>query len=283
MNASPSVGVVIPTYERVEQTVRAVASVCAQTVSPEDVVVVDDGSHPTTVEALTAQLRAFPARLIAAPRSAHPGRVRNLGVAELRTDWVAFLDSDDMWHPQKLARQLELGAEAGAGAVCSNARRTVDGRAEGDVVAGLPATLTLRELLSRNMVVNSTVLLRRDVLDDVGGVASSYLVRGCEDYATWLRVASRHQWAAVREPLVDYADDPSTSIRGAEEFAVHPGQRAAWLDYVIWRRETGEPLRLAERLLSGVLRRALIFDTCGGMATTGHARAAITSAVNRRA
>lgn len=257
MSRTESVGVVIPTYERASETLRAVASVLEQTHPAARVVVADDGSSRATVEELAAGLDGGPAELVPAPRSGHPGRVRNAGLERLDTDWVAFLDSDDTWHPDKLARQMEAVAD-GAVAVCTNARRIVDGEPSGTVLAELPAQLSLRDLVRENKVINSSVLIRKYVLDGVGGIASSYLVRGCEDYATWLRVATRHRWLALDEPLVDYTDEPSVSIRGGEEFAVHPGQQAAWLDYIMWRRESGRPLVLAERVVKSVLRRAII-------------------------
>lgn len=261
MSSRETVGVVIPTYERVEETLRAVKSVLAQSLSPTQVVVADDGSSPSSIERLSAGLAGTGVELVAAPRSGHPGRVRNAGLERLRTGWVAFLDSDDTWHVDKLKRQLALAMAVGHVAVCTNARRIVAGQPDGTVLQSMPSTMGLPALLRENKVINSSVLIRRDVLDDVGRVASSYLVRGCEDYATWLRVASRHQWAALDEPLVDYVDEPAVSIRGSEEFAAHPGQVAAWLDFVMWRRATGAPLRIPEKVLTAVLRRSLLIST----------------------
>lgn len=275
MTVASQVGVVIPTYERVAETVRAVQSVLAQTVRPGRIVVADDGSDPVTLDRLRAALEHQPVQLVAAVRTGHPGRTRNAGLAMLDTEWVAFLDSDDTWHPSKLERQL---AVAGDGvAVCTNARRLIGGSPDGTVLGRLPNRITLRHLLNENKVINSSVLIRRRVLEEVGQVASSYLVRGCEDYATWLRVATRHAWIALDEPLVDYLDEPAVSVRGSEEFSVHPGQQAAWLDYVIWRRETGAPLVLAEKALSAVLRHALLAQSPAprdamGWALAWHAR-----------
>jgi glycosyltransferase involved in cell wall biosynthesis len=222
-------------------------------------VVADDGSSMATVESLHVALDGLPVTLLPAPRSGHPGRVRNAALAVLDTEWVAFLDSDDSWRADKLEKQLRA-TRAGAVAVCSNARRIVDGVPAGSVLTALPPTLGLADLVRENRVINSSVFIRRDVLDGVGQVASSYLVRGCEDYATWLRVATRHDWTALDEELVDYVDEPAVSIRGSEEFAVHAGQQAAWLDFVMWRRETGSPMRLPEKVLTGVLRRALLLS-----------------------
>jgi glycosyltransferase involved in cell wall biosynthesis len=253
------VGVVIPTYERVEETMRAVHSVLGQTVAPAHVVVTDDGSSASTVAALAERLAGGPAELVRAPRSGHPGRVRNEGLARLDTEWVAFLDSDDTWHTEKLERQLAV-AGTGSVAVCTNARRIVADAPSGTVLDSLPARLGLRDLVRENKVINSSVLIRRDVLYGVGGIASSYLVRGCEDYATWLRVATRHDWAGLDQPLVDYVDEPAASIRGSEEFAAHAGQVAAWIDFVMWCRDSGSPLRLPERVVSAGLRWALLLS-----------------------
>lgn len=249
-------GVVIPTYERVDETMRAVRSVLAQTVPAEHVVVADDGSSDETVQELSKALAPLQVELVRAPRSAHPGRTRNAGLAVLDTQWVAFLDSDDTWAPAKLERQLS--AVCSGVAVCTNARRIVSNTPTGTVLSSLPRALTLSHLICENKVVNSSVLIRRDVLDEVGQVASSYLVRGCEDYATWLRVATRYEWVGLDEPLVDYVDEPSVSIRGSEEFAIHAGQQAAWLDYVMWRRDMGSRLRLSEWVLTTAVKRAML-------------------------
>lgn len=266
---TPTVGVVIPTFERIDETVAAVASVLVQTMPASRVVVVDDGSSSSTVEALDDALRQLPGASIVelerAPHTGHPGRARNLGVRRLETEWVAFLDSDDVWRPDKLERQLAR-ATAGVVAMSSNARRIVEGRALGLVLEqpSTDTTLRLGSLVKVNSIINSSVLIRRSTLAQVGGVASSYLVRGCEDYATWLRVTTDAEWLFLSEPLVDYTDEPSASIRGAEEFSIHPGQQAAWLDYVIWRRESGRALPLAERVLSKGLRAALLLAARAG-------------------
>ena len=95
------ISVVIPTYNRSRLIRRAITCVLAQTVPCKELLVVDDGSTDDTVDVV----RGFgpPVRLIPQQHGG-PSRARNLGVAEATTEWIAFLDSDDLWHPDYLER-----------------------------------------------------------------------------------------------------------------------------------------------------------------------------------
>ncbi|WP_432984432.1 glycosyltransferase family 2 protein [Dactylosporangium sp. CA-233914] len=108
----PEVSVVIPTRNRPELVVRAVRSALAQTLRDIEVVVVIDGPDPATVEALNAigDERVRPVEL---PTSGGAPNARNRGVDNARADWVAFLDDDDEWLPEKLATQLERARRSG--------------------------------------------------------------------------------------------------------------------------------------------------------------------------
>jgi len=97
-----SISVVIPTYNRAGLLPRAVDSALAQTMAPAEVLIVDDGSTDDT-RAVCAQWRA-PVRYIATPNGG-VARARNVGIGEARGDWIALLDSDDEWEPDKLAAQ----------------------------------------------------------------------------------------------------------------------------------------------------------------------------------
>lgn len=256
------IGVVIPTYERVELTLRAVRSALEQTHAPTQVVVVDDGSRRATAQGLAAALDPLGVQFIRGPRTGLPARARNLGVAQLKTSWVAFLDSDDAWLPTKLEVQLRKACTAGGVAICSNAWRVVDGETRGTVLPSLPPRLATANLIRNNVVINSTVLIRSETLRAIGGVAGSHRVQGCEDYATWLRVADVAGWTTVDEPLAWYADAPEISHRGEEEFPyMQLLQQAAWSNYITWRHNNGSPLLMSERLLMAALRRTLLFET----------------------
>ena len=101
----PIVSVVIPTRDRPEAVVRAARSALAQTLSPLEVLVVLDGPDPETREALLA-LGDGRLRMLELPESQGAANARNAGIAAARASWLALLDDDDLWAPQKLERQL---------------------------------------------------------------------------------------------------------------------------------------------------------------------------------
>jgi glycosyltransferase involved in cell wall biosynthesis len=99
------VSVVIPTLRRPKLVTKAVESVLTQTMRDLELIVVVDGPDPATAEAL-AQIRDERLQVIQNAASAGPGKARNIGGAAARGTWIAFLDDDDEWLPEKLERQL---------------------------------------------------------------------------------------------------------------------------------------------------------------------------------
>lgn len=105
VNAPPKVSVIIPTFNRAHILARAIASVLEQTDANLELIVVDDGSSDDTA----ALIKTFVdprLRYVQQPRNLGVSAARNRGIAEARGEWLAFLDSDDLWLPQKLERQF---------------------------------------------------------------------------------------------------------------------------------------------------------------------------------
>ncbi|MGH7451509.1 MAG: glycosyltransferase family 2 protein, partial [bacterium] len=102
----PLVSVIIPTFNRLKYLKEAVASVFAQTYAHWELIVVDDGSTDDTLHYVST-LDDPRVRLVSETHSGNPARMRNVGVAHARGEYVAFLDSDDLWESDKLAVQLE--------------------------------------------------------------------------------------------------------------------------------------------------------------------------------
>ena len=106
-----NVSVIIPTYNRREELIRAVESVLNQTYRGTEVIIVDDGSDVKAGEILK-NLNGMDLRIIYQANKG-PAAARNIGVEESRSEWLAFLDSDDFWHPDKLAKQIDFHKKPG--------------------------------------------------------------------------------------------------------------------------------------------------------------------------
>jgi len=194
------VSVIIPTYNRAALVQEAVAAVLAQTYRDFELLVVDDGSTDGTLEALAP----FAGRIKVLPLSQRRGvaAARNAGIAAAQGEWLAFLDSDDLWLPEKLARQMafmaarpqflltqteEIWVRRGVRVNPRPSHRKEGGR------------IFLRSL-ERCLVSPSAVVLHRDLLDAHGGFDES--LPAAEDYDLWLRLSWRHDVGLLPEPLV---------------------------------------------------------------------------------
>jgi glycosyltransferase involved in cell wall biosynthesis len=106
MMAGPLVTIVLPTFDRFEFLPAAVQSVFSQTMRDWELVVADDGSGREVRDYLNTLNDGARVRTLFLPHSGNPGRTRNAAIAVARAPYIAFLDSDDVWEPRKLERQL---------------------------------------------------------------------------------------------------------------------------------------------------------------------------------
>ena len=204
MNSTPLVSVIIPTYNRAAMLREALKSVMAQTLPPAEVVVVDDGSTDDTAGVVREFEGAGPAvTYLKLPHSNRRGPIRNAGVAAGTSPLLAFLDSDDLWEPARLERQLEeWGRAPDAGFAFCNARRFDERGVFG--APWLPPTARpnghiLGALLEEPLAGGSTLMARRQAFERVGGFHD---LRLNEDYELTLRLAARYKASYVPEPLV---------------------------------------------------------------------------------
>src|SRR4051794_21508918 len=166
----PLVSVVVPTRDRREMVVATVHALFEQRDVAIEIVVVDDGSRDGTSEALAA-LRDPRVKLVRLDVSRGQGVARDTGVAAARADWVAFLDDDDRWSPDKLRLQLESAAAAGADFVyCAAVAADPAGSVRRYMAAPDPQILKQR-IRARNVIPagSSNVLARAELLRRVGG------------------------------------------------------------------------------------------------------------------
>lgn len=201
-----TVDVVIPTYAETERLFRAIESALAQDFPVHKVIVVDDGSSAEVRDRISSRYRTNNrVQLVFANHLGHPGQVRNIGIHQSTAEWIALLDADDYWEPDKLRRQLELAQKTNAELVYTDAFNVSE---QSEIIekrtSKLPEKINLRGLVLSNHLINSSVLVRRDVLKNAGNFVESPNVLGVEDYATWLRISLNCKLFGLDEPLVHY-------------------------------------------------------------------------------
>jgi len=166
MSDEPTVSVVIPAYNAERYIGETLESVLAQTYRDFEVVVVDDGSTDGTREIVRGY--GEPVRLVEQPNSG-PAAARNRGVREARGEFIAFIDADDLWLPEKLALQVPLFDDEEVGLVSCRVQ-LVDGSGrphptyEREKVSGW----AFEKLLEGNFIGTSTVVARREALEGAG-------------------------------------------------------------------------------------------------------------------
>lgn len=205
MAYTPLVSVVIPTYNRAGLIGETIESVLAQEFSNLELIVVSDGSTDNTEEVVRSY--ADPrVRFIKQDNSGGPARPRNTGVACANGKYIAFCDDDDLWMTQKLQKQVALMEKNPDAALCFTRGVTFG---DGDFFSrhalkrGV-ARNHFRALLYGNFIANSSVLIRKRVLDEVGPFNVEKFLHGAEDYEMWLRIAFQHRLVRLNESLIKY-------------------------------------------------------------------------------
>ena len=207
MPENPLVSVIIPTYNRAGVICRTIDNVLAQTYPATEVIVVDDGSTDDT----QANLRQYSSRIrVVSQSNAGPSSARNRGLRLALGEFVAFQDSDDLWMPTKLERQVGLLRRIDKSVVCClcNAIFRYEGRREFTSFQrawlfpryGEGLWSNVAEVVATRFVLFcQTAMIRREVLNRLGGFDET--LKYHEDYDLLLRLALNGAVAFIREPL----------------------------------------------------------------------------------
>jgi glycosyltransferase involved in cell wall biosynthesis len=218
---TPDVSVIIPTYNRRAMVLEAIDSVQTQSIREFELIVVDDGSTDGSAEHLKGLTKA-----VRIERIEHrgPAAARNRGVALARAPLIAFLDSDDLWAPTKLERQLAF-MRANSGCAISqtneiwirNGRRVNPGvrhrKRAGDIFI---------DSLRTCLISMSATMMRTDLFRSLGGFDETMMA--AEDYDLWLRILIDHEAGMLDEPLVTrrggHPDQTSATTPALDRFRV---------------------------------------------------------------
>lgn len=194
------VSVIMPAYNCAQCMAQALDSALSQEI-PLEVIVIDDCSKESLDAAMAPYLQDERVRYIHNETNLGVAQTRNRGVSLARGQYVAFLDADDCWAPEKLKKQLALMQEKDA-VLCSTARELMrpDGSLTGYVIPVKPE-FTFRELCRHNQINCSSVLIRTEVAREF----PMHHDDSHEDYLMWLEVLKKYgRGCAVNEPLLKY-------------------------------------------------------------------------------
>jgi glycosyltransferase involved in cell wall biosynthesis len=206
-----AISVVIPTFNRAHLLPRTIGSVLAQSHADLEVIVVDDaGTDPT--ETVVAGLNDGRIRYIRHLENRGPAGARNTGIGAARHSFVAFLDSDDVWLPEKLAKQLDIFSHSPVhpGLVYTGFARTDS--TEGAGSERYRGNVHHRLLAGNFVGTASTLLVKRECFDQVG-LFDEQLPPCGEDWEMWIRIAERYAVDYVDENLVLYYLQPESISR----------------------------------------------------------------------
>lgn len=225
-NAQSTIAVVIPVYNSGPSAVLAIESVLSQTLPCVAVIVVDDGSTDGSGDLIKHHFcEQFERVQIHSIENRGAAGARNFGISKATSDWIAFLDSDDIWFPTKLEIQVkELNSDPTISLLGSLTNM------QGFSINQLRprerlSIISTRTLLFKNYFQTSTVVIRRAVLDQLGGFPEGR--RYAEEGDLFMRIAAKYTCALLNEVLVDYAG-------GKRGFGT------AGLSANLWRMELGE-------------------------------------------
>ncbi len=219
----PEVSVIIPTYNRCAMMLEAIDSVLAQSATAFELIVIDDGSTDGTAEHLA---RLAKTNRIEIERIDHrgPAAARNCGVALARAPLIAFLDSDDLWAPTKLERQLAFMRANPRCAISQtneiwirNGRRVNPGvrhrKRAGDIFI---------DSLRTCLISMSATMMRTDLFRSLGGFDE--IMAAAEDYDLWLRLLINYEAGLLDEPLVTrrggHPDQTSATTPALDRFRI---------------------------------------------------------------
>lgn len=209
MPYSAGISVIIPAYNAENFIIQAIQSAQSQTHSPLEILVIDDGSTDSTGQVVEEYASSVNPSLIPIyllrQKNSGPASARNYGARQAKGEWLAFLDADDTFLPEKLEKQMFYTNNPGVGLVHSRENVPTE-------------SVTFDTLWLRNQITNSTTLVRKKAFDRVGGFDEDRALIGVEDYNLWLRLAPHWDIATCPGQLIRYTPVPGSLSSQVERF-----------------------------------------------------------------
>lgn len=215
--ATPTVTVVIPSYNSLRYIPETMETVLNQTYQDFEVLVVNDGSTDGTPDWVDQLSKKEPrVRMISQANKGLPG-ARNTGIKQARGKYIAILDADDLWESTKLEKQVKSLDNNPQAGLCYTWTALADseGNSTGRVIASHAEGDVWKQLTEMNIVCcGSTPMIRRSCFDDVGFFDEN--LRFSEDWDMWLRIAAKYLFSVVKEPLIRYRQHQTNKSKNCQ-------------------------------------------------------------------
>ena len=212
------VSIITPAYRVASVINETIDSVIAQTYPNWEMLIADDCSPDNTRDVVMARTKSDPrVKLVALDVNGGPARARNAALEMAKGRWVAFLDSDDLWLPEKLQRSLAHAQKNQAALVFTGFRRiSANGDSVGRYVK-VPDRLSYRQLLGNTAIATSTVVIDRHLAGDFRMRKTYY-----DDFDCWLQILKQGRDAAgLNEDLMRYRVMSQSVSRNKRHSALH--------------------------------------------------------------
>ena len=238
---NPLVSVVIPSYNRAQYIAETIESVLAQTYTNIEVIVIDDGSTDNTREAVAPYV---PRVQYVWQENSERGASRNHGLRLAKGEFIAFLDSDDLWTPEKLEEDLRVFEENPNAGVLYSDLDLID--SEGRQLKtlkrnGYTGNVT-EQLLTDNFVSIGAHLIRRSFADQVGGFREERELSGSEDWEFWVRLSCVTEFAYLPKATTKIRTHPANTMSDAGAMSRSMGNALKVVkeqDYLSARQKAG--------------------------------------------
>jgi len=216
-----NIAVIIPTFDRQHFLGRAIDSVLSQTQPAHEVIVIDDGSTDGTVPWLKKE---YPTVKLIEQTNQGVSAARNAGIQQAQSEWIALLDSDDEWFPEKLERQVKELQKYPEILFCHTDEIWIR---KGVRVNPMKkhqkfGGMIFSKCLDICRISPSSALFSRTLLDDVGWFDETLPI--CEDYDLWLRITAKFPVLFINDPLIikygGHRDQLSRSVDGIEQYRI---------------------------------------------------------------
>lgn len=204
-----NISVIIPTYNRENLIEKCIKSVLEQTYQPTEIIVVDDGSTDKTIDVINKMSSPI-IRVIIGGKNRGAQAARNIGIREAGGDWIAFLDSDDVWLPDKLEKQKECVERSGRKLCAGGGLILKNGEKSASWLNGQSGMVFDSVILHKMCFLYQTILVKKDCLMQIGMLDEN--VPSYQELDISIRLANKYEVDYINEPLFIWNRDNEKTI-----------------------------------------------------------------------